>query len=90
MSKKRQTRKEKLVAQSRRESITPPQYSISSFINAPKKEFSPTISAKPHSYAYVITDTQHTLIITLVILLLNSLAYVLLQKHVINIPFLGF
>lgn len=90
MSKKRQTRKEKLVAQSRRETSTSPQYSISSFVNSPKKDFSPIISPKPHSYAYVITDTQHTLIVTLVILLLNSLAYVLLQKHVINLPFLGF
>lgn len=93
MSKKRQTRKQKLVAQSRKESqasifqIQKTSYSLP--VDNTASLQSPKIYTD-NNYSYVLKDTQNTLIITLFLLLANSVIFVLLQKRLISIPFLGF
>lgn len=101
MSKKRKTRKEKMITALRRE-VQLAKYSVPS-ANVPTYEFKKndenkkesslaipaTQSLSSRNYSYVISNTKKTLLITMIIFAAHVLFYLLLRNAVINLKFLG-
>lgn len=89
MSKKRRTKKEKIIAQVRRESQ--PQFTYSLNTSLPEKqEVIQTTLVSPkntHDYSYVLKDVKKTILITACILAFNTIVYFVLQSHIVSIPF---
>lgn len=97
MSKKRKTRKEKIAASHRSTHIAQnPEsslYSISTFSVATSQEKTITHAEQIHStteYAYILTDTKHTLFITSILGAASLIFYYLIQSHIINLALFGY
>jgi hypothetical protein len=93
MSKKRRTKKEKLIAGSRRV-IT--QNSSGAYSLSSEDQIASNITQiKPirnssSAYSYVIADSQKTVFIVSLLIAINLLLSFLLQKQLLRFPFFGF
>ncbi|OGH15179.1 MAG: hypothetical protein A3C27_01125 [Candidatus Levybacteria bacterium RIFCSPHIGHO2_02_FULL_39_36] len=82
MSKKRRTRKEKMMALTRR-SYTP----LASINQLEPEKLSPRIPEMinlPHGYSYVGKDLRKTIIVTSIITVFNFILYLLLKSGTIR------
>ena len=97
MSSKRRTKKQKILAGTRRTPLTlqttggNTQFSIVTEIQSPKEE---VVNANPIrrslSHTYVIHDARNTITITLILIAFDISIYFLLKQAIINIPGIGF
>lgn len=91
MSKKRRTKKEKLIAQERRESQPTFTYSLNTSFPEKTETIKPTHSVEKntHNYSYVLTDVRKTIIVIASILTVNTILYFVMQSNIVSIPFIG-
>lgn len=97
MSSKRRTKKQKILAGTRRTPLTlqttggNTQFSISTNIESLKEKISVAspIRTSP-SHTYVFRDARNTVTITLILIALDISLYFLLKQAIIKIPGIGF
>ncbi len=99
MSKKRKTRRDKELADTRRthselsHTVTPERTISFSLNNIPEKKETPRIvipsTTTIRNHDYVILDVRKTLVITILLLILNSAMYFAIQHGLIHLTFLG-
>lgn len=92
MSKKRRTKKEKMITQIRRESLPQITYTFDSSVIIENKRENASSETKisKGGYSYVLKDVRKTLIVTSLLVVLNLGFYFLLQNKIISVPFIGF
>ena len=92
MSRKRRTKREKLIAELRRKAYIPKE-SISSkskleAVPLPKIQMN-TVTNTPKNYSYVLHDMKKTTIIVSAIFFLNFVIFLLLENNIVKLGFLG-
>ncbi|OIP58121.1 MAG: hypothetical protein COX79_00235 [Candidatus Levybacteria bacterium CG_4_10_14_0_2_um_filter_36_16] len=96
MSKKRRTKREKIQASLRREIQFTKSGTYSFTLPSSNTPVATTISSnlpRPvnvRTYTHVVTDVRKTLITTSALLILNYALSILVQNHILRIPYLGF
>lgn len=93
MSKKRKTRKEKIVSQERKANLITQNTetgTIYSFESSSTQKTIPTSPDSKTSYAYVINDMIKSLAITMFILLVSIILFTLIQANIIRLSSLGY
>ncbi len=94
MSKKRKTKKEKVLTETRKHTVSSsevssiPTYSFSSSSVKEQNTLEPHLHRTVHSY--VIKDIRHTLIITSLLFGSSVVLFVLIQSHIIRLANFGY
>jgi hypothetical protein len=95
MSKKRRTRKQKVIASTRQTPLVisthsgETQFTIEAPIAVSEPRKASTALAVP-SYSYVLHDAQKTLVITAVLVVIDLVIFYTLKLKILNIPGIGF
>lgn len=96
MSKKRKTRKQKLLATLRHQSVFSTDNSIPTYSFSPtaqsatKAKTQGAVKYSSRSYAHVLKDMRQTLLITSILVGLSIIFYTLIQTNVVELMFLGY
>lgn len=99
MSKKRRTKKQKLLSDVRRKlqalenlNIEPPTYSLPDIKSQSTNRNIGSINVKSitleKDYSYVPSSIKSTMIIAFIIFLLNIFVYVLVEKHIVSVSWI--
>lgn len=93
MSKKRKTRKEKIVSQERKAHLITQNTesgTVYSFESSLTQKTTSTLTNTKTSYAYVAQDIKKSLSITMLILLASAILFTLIQANIIRLSSLGY